>query len=61
MMDIVKDSIIFDLGYLTGSLMNTGKDLGDSPSPDFASYYASKKSQAEESLKKFLEDYAGLE
>ena len=61
MMDIVKDSIVFDLGYLTGSLMNTGYDLGNSPSPDFASYYASKKSSAENEIKKFLEDYAGVE
>ena len=61
MMDIVKDSIIFDLGYLTGSLMNTGKDLGDAASPDFSSYYASKEGSARESLKKFLKDYAGVE
>jgi len=61
MMDIVKDSIIFDLGYLTGSLQNTGKDLGDAESPDFSSYYASKESSAKENLKKFLKDYAGVE
>jgi ABC-type glycerol-3-phosphate transport system substrate-binding protein len=61
MMDIVKDSIIFDLGYLTGSLMNTGKELGDSPSPDFASYYAERENEAKAKLETFLEDYAGIE
>ncbi len=62
MMDIIKNSIIFDVGYLAGGPLNsTGYELANSTSQDFASYYASRKESAEKSLETFLEDYGGIE
>ena len=61
MMDIVKDSLVFDLGYLSGSPVGTvGKTLFDDDSLDFASYWAANKDAAEASLEQFKEDYGGI-
>ena len=62
MMDIIKNSIIFDVGYLSGGpLQSTGYELANSTNQDFSSYYASRKESAQKSLETFLEDYGGVE
>ena len=62
MIDLVKNSIVFDVGYLSGGpLQSTGYELANSTNQDFASYYAARKESAEKSLETFLEDYGGVE
>ena len=62
MLDIIKNSIIFDVGYLSGGpLQSTGYELANSTNQDFASYYAARKDSAQKSLETFLEDYGGIE
>ena len=62
MMDIIKDSIIYDIGYVAGgSFQSTGYDLANSATHDFASYYASRESSAQKALEKFNKDYGGIE
>ena len=58
MIDIVKDSVIYDLGYASGgTFQSVGHDLAGMSNPDFASYYASKESQALTSLNEFIKSY----
>ena len=58
MIDIVKDSIIYDLGYASGgTFQSVGHDLAGMNNPDFASFYASKESQAITSLNDFIKSY----
>lgn len=58
MIDIIKDSLIYDLGYLSGgALQSTGYDLAHKSNPDFASYYAANESKALSDLKNFLATY----
>lgn len=62
MIDIIRDSRIFDLGYVAGgTYQSCGKDLASLSSHDFASYYAKSENSAKESLKKFNKEYAGIE
>ena len=62
MIDLIKNSIIFDVGYLAGGPLNsTGYELANSTNQDFSSYYASRKESALDSLETFLEDYGGIE
>ncbi len=59
MIDVVKGSLTYDLGYLSGgALQSTGYDLAHKSNPDFAAYYASKESKALSDLKNFLATYA---
>ena len=61
MLDIIKDSIIYDLGYMSGNaLAYVGRDLALAESHDFASYYAGKESTALWNLKEFNTAYAKL-
>lgn len=58
MMDIIKNSRVFDVGYLSGGpLQSTGYELADSANADFASFYAKNENSAKVSLEKFVEDY----
>ena len=62
MIDLIKNSIVFDVGYIAGGPLNsTGYELANSGSPDFSSYYATRKESAQKSLEEFLEDYGGIE
>jgi hypothetical protein len=62
MMDLVKDSIVFDLGYLAGGPFDSvGYHLANSSNPDFASFYASREDSAKVALKNFKRDYGGIE
>lgn len=58
MMDIIKDSIIYDIGYLAGSsLQSCGRDMAQSGASDFSSFYASNESASLKSVEQFNEDY----
>ncbi len=60
MIDIVKDSIIYDLGYASGgAFQSVGHTLAGMSNPDFASYYASNESRALSELADFIESYGG--
>jgi len=61
MIDIIKNSLTYDLGYLSGgALQSTGYDLSHQSNPDFASYYARNESKALSDLKNFLSTYAKI-
>ncbi len=62
MMDLIKDSIIYDIGYVSGgTFQSTGRDLAVSGNRDFASYYASHETAAKTKLTGFNKDYAGFD
>ncbi len=61
MMDIIRDSIIYDIGYVAGGpLQSVGHDLANTTTHDFSSYYAGREGSAEVSIKEFNEDYGGI-
>jgi len=61
MIDIIKASLVYDLGYLSGgALQSTGYDLAHKSNPDFASYYAANESKALSDLKNFLATYGKI-
>lgn len=61
MMDIIKNSLVYDLGYLAGgALQSTGYDLAHKSNHDFSAYYAANESKALSDLKNFLTTYAGV-
>ncbi len=61
MIDMIKDSLTYDLGYLAGgALESTGYNLAHLSNPDFASYYAAHESRALSDLKNFLASYGKI-
>ena len=61
MIDIIKESIIYDLGYSAGGAFDsTGFNLARQSNPDFASFYAANESKALSDLKSFLQSYAKI-
>jgi len=62
MMDLVRDSIIYDLGYVAGGTFESiGRNLAKSESHDFASTYAAGESAALKKLEDFNRDYGHIE
>jgi len=60
MMDIIKDSIIYDIGYVSGGrFQSVGRDLFHS-NADFASFYAENEGNALKNLEDFNIDYGHL-
>ena len=60
MMDLIKSSRVFDLGYLAGGeFSSTGYHLANMESNDFASFYAARKDKAQVSLDNFVKNYGG--
>ena len=58
MIDIVKESIIYDLGYASGgAFQSVGYTLAGMSNPDFASYYAANESRALNDLENFIDSY----
>jgi hypothetical protein len=54
MIDIIKNSLIYDLGYASGgTFQSVGHDLAGQNNPDFSSYYASHESAAINALQEF--------
>ena len=61
MIDIIKESIIYDLGYSSGGAFDsTGARLASQSNPDFASFYAANESKALSDLDNFLASYGGI-
>ncbi len=61
MMDIIKDSIIYDMGYVAGgALQSVGRDLANTTTHDFSSYYAARESSAQQYVDEFNESYGGF-
>ena len=61
MMDLIKDSIIYDIGYVAGGpLQSVGRDLSKTTTRDFSSFYAARESSAKKSVEEFNKDYGGL-
>ncbi len=60
MIDIIKDSLIYDLGYISGgTFQSAGTYLAGLSTPDFASYYAANESKALSDLNNFIVSYGG--
>ena len=60
-MDIIKDSIIYDIGYVSGGrFQSAGRDLFQK-NADFASYYAENENTAMSDLETFNRDYGHKE
>lgn len=58
MMDLIKDSLIYDIGYVAGgTFQSVGYDLAGSTTHDFASYYAAREASAKQSVKTFNQEY----
>ena len=61
MIDIIKESLIYDLGYVSGGSFNsTGFNLARQSNPDFAAFYAANESKAVTDLNNFLKSYAKI-
>ncbi|MBR2021406.1 MAG: hypothetical protein IJ939_03130, partial [Clostridia bacterium] len=61
MIDIVRESLIYDLGYISGNtLQGVGEGLANQSNPDFAATYARNESKALSDLKTFLAAYAKI-
>ena len=59
MIDIIKDSLIYDLGYVAGGAFDsTGCNLSRQSNPDFSAFYAANESKAISDLNNFLKSYA---
>ena len=60
MIDIVKDSIVYDLGYVSGSIFQfVGRDLLYKGG-DFSSHYATYETSALFKLKEFNKSYGNI-
>ena len=60
MMDIVKNSIVYDIGYVSGgAFSSTGHSLARLPGHDFASFYATNEKAAQSYVDEFNESYVG--
>ncbi len=59
MIDIVKDTLTYDLGYLSSGsgLSSTGCMLARQSNPDFAAFYAANESKAMSDLNTFISTY----
>ncbi len=61
MIDIIKNSLIYDLGYASGgTFQSIGHDLAGQNNPDFSSFYAANESAAITALKEFNKAYGKL-
>lgn len=61
MIDIIKDSLVYDIGYLTNSEFGlVGPDLADMDNPDFYSYYAKGENNAVSELDEFIKAYGNV-
>ena len=62
MIDIIRDSIIYDLGYVAGgTFQSIGHDLAHSTTHDFSSTYAGQEALALTKLRDFNKAYGGIE
>ena len=60
MMDIIKDSIVYDIGYIAGgAFSSTGHSLARLSGHDFASFYATNRNAGLNYVEDFNRDYVG--
>ena len=60
-MDLIRDSIIYDIGYVAGGPLNSvGRDLAKTTTRDFSSFYAAREESAKTTLEEFNKDYGGF-
>ena len=59
MIDLIKDTVIYDVGYATGHIGYIGNQLAESTNHDFSSFYASREAQALRRVANINEEYAG--
>ena len=62
MIDIIKDSLVYDIGYTGGisNYRNLGYDIASSSGNTFASWYASKADSEQKTIDDFNRDYGGV-
>ena len=61
MIDIIRESLVYDLGYISGGVFQgVGEMLASQSNPDFASYYAANESRAISDLNNFLASYGSV-
>ncbi len=61
MIDVIKNSLIYDLGYVSGGTFNSiGYSLSHQNNPDFSSYYAANESAALVKLDEFNKAYGKI-
>ena len=61
MMDLIKDSIVYDIGYVAGGpFQSVGRDLSLTTTHDFSSFYAARETSAKKNIEDFNADYGGL-
>ena len=61
MIDIIRESLVYDLGYISGGVFQgVGEMLASQSNPDFASYYAANESRALSDLNNFLASYGSV-
>lgn len=62
MMDLIKESIIYDVGYLaTGQFQSCGRDMAKSGATDFSSFYASRETASKKAVEEYNADYGHFE
>ncbi len=62
MMDLIKDSIIYDVGYLaTGQFQSCGRDMAKTGATDFSSFYAARESASKKAVEDYNVDYGHFE
>jgi len=62
MMDLIKESIIYDVGYLAGcALESCGRDMAKSGATDFSSFYAARESSSLKAVEDYNADYGKFE
>ena len=61
MIDLVRESLIYDIGYISGGVFQSvGAELSSQSNPDFASFYAKNESRALSDLNTFLASYGKI-
>jgi len=62
MMDIIREGLVYDIAYLAGSVYGDGgKAIYRMANGNFSSWYAASESAAQNAVKQFNRDYAGVE
>ena len=61
MMDIIKNGLIYDVGYLSGSSVLSGRGPLNKSNSNISSWYASVESSELKAVAEFNKNYAGIE
>ena len=62
MMDIIREGLVYDIAYLAGSVYGDGGNaIYRMANGNFSSWYAASENAAQNAVKQFNRDYAGVE